>query len=276
MNSLIFDIKEFGLHDGNGMRTTVFLKGCPLKCEWCHNPEGQSFFKEVSRSAKCTDCGLCRRKCSHPECADAGACLKICPQDNVRMIGIEYSPQALAEKLLKNRAFIEKGGVTFSGGEPLCHGEFILETAEHLKGIRTAVETCGYVETDKFIRYTDALDDIFMDIKLIDDAAHVRYTGVGNGLILENASRILSKRFVTIRVPLIPSVTDSDENLSGIAEFLHRYRDNVFVELIPYNRMTGAKYKNLGRIYAPSFDENGAINKNTEIFERKGIRVRAY
>lgn len=277
MNSLIFDIKEFGLHDGSGMRTTVFLKGCPLKCTWCHNPEGQSFFKEVTKNPlKCTSCGLCKRNCAHEECKDLGVCVKICPNNNVKKVGEEYSPQKLAEKLLKNKSFLEKGGVTFSGGEPLCHGDFILETIKELKNIKTAVETCGYVETEKFLSVTDKIDDIFMDIKLIDEDKHIKYTGVSNKLILKNASEILKKRFVTIRIPLIPTVTDTNENFSGIAEFLEPYKNNLVVELIPYNKMTGAKYKNLGRTYNPDFDENAVLNKNTEFFTKKGIKVKVY
>lgn len=277
MNSLIFDIKEFGLHDGSGMRTTVFLKGCPLKCAWCHNPEGQSFYKEISKNPKkCTSCGLCKRECSHEECKDLGVCVKICPNDNVKIAGKEYTPQSLAQKLLKNEGFLRKGGVTFSGGEPLCQGEFIIETVKELKGIKTAVETCGCVDRERFLKVTDVIDDIFMDIKLIDESQHIKYTGVSNKLILENAKALLKKRFVTIRIPLIPSVTDTNENLSGIAEFLLPYKDNVAVELIPYNKMTGAKYGNLGKIYNPPFDENAVLNKNTEIFIKKGLKVKAY
>lgn len=277
MNSLVFDIKEFGLHDGFGMRTTVFLKGCPLKCTWCHNPEGQSFFKEVTKNPlKCTLCGLCTRGCKHKECEDLNVCVKICPNDNVKVVGKDFSPQSLAEKLLKNKSFLEKGGVTFSGGEPLCHSDFIIETINELNGIKTAVETCGYVETEKFLKATEKIDDIFMDIKLIDEAQHIKYTGVSNKLILKNAKALLQKRFVTIRIPLIPSVTDTNENLAGIADFLASFKENVSVELIPYNKMTGAKYKNLGRSYNPDFDENAVLNKNTEIFIKKGLKVKAY
>jgi pyruvate formate lyase activating enzyme len=191
-------------------------------------------------------------------------------------VGEEYSPKKLADKLLKNKAFLEKGGVTFSGGEPLCHGDFILETIGFLGNIRTAVETCGYVGENEFLRVTDKIDDIFMDIKLIDEDEHIKYTGVSNKLILKNARNILAKRFVTVRIPLIPSVTDTDKNLEGISDFLLPYKDNVRVELIPYNRMTGAKYKNLGREYKPDFNENATINKNTNIFTGKGLNAIAY
>ncbi len=277
MNNLIFDIKEFGLHDGSGLRTTVFLKGCPLRCVWCHNPEGQSFLKEKSKNPlRCVSCGLCEKACNHPECKDLGACTKICPNDLVKAVGENYTPKELAEKLLKNKSFLEKGGVTFSGGEPLCHGDFILETIKHLENITTAVETCGYVETEEFLRVTDKIDDIFMDIKLIDEKEHIEYTGKSNKIILENAKSILSKRIVTIRIPLIPGVTDTDKNLNGIMEFLLPYKNNVKVELIPYNKMTGAKYKNLSREYKPSFNENAPLNKNTQIFTAKGINAIAY
>lgn len=277
MNSLIFDIKEFGLHDGSGLRTTVFFKGCPLKCVWCHNPEGQSFLRGKTKNPnKCVSCGLCQRECNHPECNGLGACTKICPNDNVKAVGEYYTPQELSQKLLKNKVFLEGGGVTFSGGEPLCQGDFILETIKYLGNIKTAVETCGYVETKDFLRVTDKIDDIFMDIKLIDEDDHIKYTKKSNRLILENAKSILSKRFVTVRIPLIPAITDTDKNLKGIMEFLLPYKDNVKVELIPYNKMTGAKYKNLGRKYTPEFDENALINKNTGIFTEKGINIVAY
>jgi pyruvate formate lyase activating enzyme len=276
MNNLVFDIKEFGLHDGSGMRTTVFLKGCPLKCEWCHNPEGQSFLPEIMRNSACVSCGLCKRNCTHDECQGLGACVKICPNDFVKRVGKEYTPVSLAEKLLKNKAFLAKGGVTFSGGEPLCHGEFILETVKHLENVKTAVETCGFVETEEFLRVLDKIDDIFMDIKLIDDSMHTKYTGVSNKLILKNATEILKKRFVTVRIPLIPGVTDTDENLKGIADFLAPFKENVAVEMIPYNKMTGAKYKNLGKTYEPSFDEKATLNKNIAFFINNQIKVKAY
>lgn len=277
MNSLIFDIKEFGLHDGSGLRTTVFFKGCPLKCVWCHNPEGQSFIKEISKNqSKCTSCGLCKKHCNHEECKEFDLCLKNCPNDNIKVVGQEFTPESLSEKLLKNKVFLQKGGVTFSGGEPLCQGDFILETIKHLQGIKTAVETCGYVKQEDFIRITDKIDDIFLDIKLIDENEHIKYTGVSNKLILENIKAILSKRFVTIRIPLIPSLTDTDKNLQGIADFLAPYKNNVKVELIPYNKMTGAKYKNLGKEYNPPFNENGTLNKNIGIFTERGITATAY
>lgn len=278
MSDLIFDIKEFALHDGAGLRTTVFFKGCPMRCVWCHNPESHSFFRQTAKNeSKCVHCGLCERKCSHEECKGLGVCVKVCPNNCVRAVGEEFTPEKLVETLNKNRYFIKKGGVTFSGGEPLCHTDFILKTIPLLGNIKTAVETCGYADKADFIRAIDALDDIFMDIKLIDEAEHIKYTGKSNKIILENAGYILSSgRKATFRVPLIPGITDTDENLTGIAEFLKKGRENIKVELIPYNRLTGAKYKSVGREYNPPFDETAPLNKNTGIFEKNGIHAEAF
>ena len=278
MSDLIFDIKEFALHDGSGLRTTVFFKGCPLRCEWCHNPEGQEYHSEIAKNeAKCLHCGLCKTQCNHPECKELPYCIKVCPQNCIRVIGVEYSPKKLADELLKNEYFLKKGGVTFSGGEPLTHADFIIETVKHLKGIKTALETCGFVDRDTFMKGISVIDEIYMDIKLIDDNEHVKYTGMSNRIILDNAVALLdSGRRVTFRVPLIPTVTDTNENLSGIADFLKPYRDTIKVELIPYNMMTGAKYSSVGRSYNPSFDEKAPLNKNTPLFTERGIECIAY
>lgn len=278
MSDLIFDIKEFALHDGSGLRTTVFLKGCPLRCEWCHNPEGQEYSSEVSKNeAKCLHCGLCARPCDHPECEGLPYCIKVCPQNCIRVIGTEYSPEELAAELLKNEYFLKKGGVTFSGGEPMTHAEYIIETVSRLNGIRTAVETCGFAETEELLRAAEVIDDIYYDIKLIDDDEHIKYTGRSNSLILHNFKALMEQgRRVTVRIPLIPTVTDTDKNLTGIASLLSEYKDRVRVELIPYNTMTGAKYSSVGRSYTPSFNENAPLNKNTSPFTERGIECTAY
>ena len=274
--ALIFDIKEFGLHDGRGMRTTVFFKGCPLKCLWCHNPEGISAEQEVARNeSKCSHCGLCRRKCNHPDCIKAGVCLHICPNDLVKLIGREYSCEELAEKLKKNEIFLKNGGVTFSGGEPLLQIDFIVELIKMLN-VKTAVETCGFVNKESFKKAIDNIDDIFIDIKHIDPETHKKFTGQDNKIILENIEMLKkSEKPFTVRTPLIPGLTDTNENLYGIANFLKDAK-NVSVELIPYNRMTGAKYRAIGKEYDPPFDENQKINKNTLPYKEAGIKCIAY
>ena len=193
------------------------------------------------------------------------------------MIGKQYTPKELSTELLKNERFLRKGGVTFSGGEPLCHTDFIIETVSLLGGINTAVETCGYVDSETILRAAKIIDEFYFDIKLIDDNEHIKYTGRSNALILKNASLLLEGgKFLTVRIPLIPGVTDTDENLSGIASFLEPYRNKVKVELIPYNVMTGAKYASVGRKYAPPFNERGHLNKNLTPFMERNITATAY
>lgn len=273
----VFDIKEFALHDGRGMRTTVFLKGCPLRCVWCHNPEGLNFEIEAARDTeKCTGCGLCQKSCSHEECRGFGVCLKRCPGNFVRSIGREYTPRQLAQQLLKNESFLKKGGVTFSGGEPLGQAEFIWDTLEYLGDISTAIETCGFVSEKIFRQAIEKFDDIFIDIKHIDAEQHRRLTGQSNERILQNLRQLIeSSKPFTVRVPLIPGLTDTDENLNGIAEFLVSAK-HVRVELLPYNPMTGAKYKAIGRQYTPCFEEKKAVCKNTAAFTARNIPCIAY
>ena len=278
MTGIVFDIKEFGLHDGAGLRTTVFLKGCPMRCAWCHNPEGISPEREVVRNLKkCTGCGLCRKPCTHDECRGLGYCTKICPNDNVKAAGEIYTPEALAERLLLDREFLEFGGVTFSGGEPLRQTDFILETISHLDGIPTACETCGMVAPAVFRRAVEKIDDVYIDIKLFDEEEHKKWTGCSNKVILENVAYLMaSGKIFTVRTPLIPGVTDRDENFEAIAAFLAPAKERVKVELIPYNRMAGAKYRSVGREYRPPFDEDRPLNKNIRPYEALGIPARAF
>ena len=278
MTGLVFDIKEFALHDGSGLRTTVFLKGCPLRCAWCHNPEGMSPGRETARDLKkCRGCGLCRRPCDHEECRDLGVCVKICPEDAVRAVGRIMTSGELSRRLLKNREFLKEGGVTFSGGEPLLQTDFILETAGLLPEIHLAVETSACVRPEIFRRAVAAIDEIYADLKLADPALHEKWTGVRNDFILENLRWLMGTgRDFTVRVPLIPGVTDTPENLSGIASFLEPGRKTVKVELIPYNPMTGAKYRSVGREYNPSFDEKAPLRKDLSPFLERGIPSVAY
>ncbi len=278
MTGLVFDIKEFALHDGTGLRTTVFLKGCPLRCAWCHNPEGMKPGRELARDLKkCRRCGRCLSPCGHEECRGLGACVKICPEDAVKAVGRLYTPEELARRLLRNREFLAAGGVTFSGGEPLLQTGFILETAELLPGIGLAVETSASVPPETFRRALSRIGEIYADLKLIDPREHEKWTGSDNRLILQNLAWLLkSGRKFTARVPLIPGVTDTPENLSGIAAFLSPGAGRVRVELIPYNPMTGAKYRSVGREYAPGFDEKAPLRRDLSPFLEAGLEAAAY
>lgn len=247
-SGIIFDIKEFAVHDGPGLRTTVFLKGCPLSCIWCHNPEGQSRMPQEMRSP-------------------AG----------VRRVGREYLSQELAE-LLNRQATILKsgeGGVTFSGGEPLMQAVFIAEVIDLLDDFHILLDTSGYGSERDFRLLLERVDLVYYDLKLIERQAHKRYTGRYNDLILRNL-RTLSTSGVpfVIRVPLVPGVTDTNENLSEIARTIRDMPDMQRVDLLPYNRAAGAKYLAAGMEFKPDYDETSSVNANVTIFEKAGIKVR--
>jgi len=243
----VFDIKEFAVHDGPGLRTTVFLKGCPLRCAWCHNPEGL-----------------------HPE-----------PQEmhsitGDRTVGQHTSAEDLAQ-LLNRQAFILKaneGGVTFSGGEPLMQSDFVAETIDRLDDIPVLLDTSGYAEADDFDCVVKRCHVVYFDLKLIDPALHRRYTGRDNAPILANLQRLADSGVpYLIRVPLVPGVTDTDANLTAIAEVIRDLPGLVEVHLLPYNRAAGAKYRGVGMMFEPMWDETLACNTNVTHFTEVGLKV---
>ena len=246
-SGIVFDIKEFSIHDGPGIRTTVFLKGCPMQCMWCHNPEGQSRQPQIIRSP-------------------AGE----------RLAGKEYTTVELAS-LLNQQADIlraNEGGITFSGGEPLLQADFVIEVIELLDNTHVLIETCGYGQERDFRRLVNRSDLVFFDLKLIDRAAHQHYTGCSNVLILRNLTVLneMGKPFL-VRVPLVPRVTDTNQNLSAIIMTLRGMSGLLGVELLPYNKAAGSKYQFAGMEFKPEYDEAQEINLNTDIFEQAGIKV---
>ena len=179
MTGTIFDIKEFSLHDGPGARTTVFLKGCPLRCRWCHNPEGLKREEQLMvKTARCKSCGRCFMPCEHPECQLFKRCIHACPEGLVEISGKKIEAKELAGILMRNADILNfnNGGITISGGEPLMQWEFVEELIESLD-CHTAIETSGYAEKDIFKRIIDKVDYILMDIKLADREEHKKYTG---------------------------------------------------------------------------------------------------
>jgi pyruvate formate lyase activating enzyme len=246
---IVFDIKEFTVHDGPGIRTTVFLKGCPLACMWCHNPESQSIQPQIIRSPS-----------------------------GERLAGREYEAGELAALLNQQAALLwaNEGGITFSGGEPLFQADFVAEVIDRLeKGTHVLLDTCGHASRADFQLVLARSDLVFYDLKLIDRQAHLHYTGVDNDLILSNLEVLgaSGKPFV-IRVPLVPGVTDTDENLAGIATAVQNMPALVEVDLLPYNRAAGAKYRYAGMEFKPDYDETRPLNFNTKIFEQFGLKVK--
>jgi pyruvate formate lyase activating enzyme len=247
-SGIVFDIKEFAVHDGPGVRTTVFLKGCPLACMWCHNPEGQSIQPQVIRSLS-----------------------------GERVAGTEYSARELASLLNKQAAILRTngGGITFSGGEPLFQAEFVAEVIDNLDDLHILLDTCGYCSQQDFLLLLPRSNLIFYDLKLIDSETHRHYTGCDNDLILHNLQLISEsgKPFI-IRVPLVPGVTDTDENLAGIAKTIEKLPGLIEVDLLPYNRAAGSKYRYIGREFMPEYDETRPLNINMQIFEQSGLKVK--
>ncbi len=256
MKGIIFDIKEFTIHDGPGSRITVFLKGCPLRCSWCHNPEGLTISKQLMyKSNFCSHCGSCLKTCEHEECKPFGRCLHACQNGCLNVVGEEQEAKELAAQLLKNADILKimGGGITISGGEPLMQPDFACELAICLGNTHKALQTSGYAELEIYQKVVGQMDYVLQDIKLANEEEHIRYTGVSNQKILKNIEwlKTSGKEFV-FRVPLIPEITDTEENLRAIAKIVGDRR----TELMPYNSLAGAKYPMMNMEYSLKAEKN--------------------
>ncbi len=277
--ALVFSIEEFSVFDGPGIRTTVFLKGCPLRCEWCHNPEGQGFNNSIVRSANgCIGCGECRRRAEKVggKYIFTESSIENCPRNLLRYAAKSYTSEELCSHLSKNFAVLNGngGGITFSGGEPLANPDFLLECLALTRGkVNRAVQTSGYADSEIFEKVLEGCDYMLFDLKLADEEAHKRYTGVSNRKILHNFSTLAKggKSFV-VRMPMIPTITDTEDNVRRIAEILKQNGVN-YIELLPYNKLAGAKYPLVGLKYEPSFDGNAEPHLRTQIFAEYGIEA---
>lgn len=258
---------RYSIHDGPGIRTVVFLKGCPLTCWWCHNPEGQDAAREiVFFQSKCQRCGRCLAVCPHqaicPEtfrtlrdrCVVCGACVDACRAGARGSAGRTITVSELLAEIKRDTIFYDEsgGGVTFSGGEPLVQAVFLKEALAGCKALRihTAVDTCGYAPRETLLSVCDYVDLFLFDLKVMDDGRHQRYTGVSNALILENL-RLLDDlgRDIAIRVPLIPGLNDDEENLRKTAEFVSSLKRVPCVHLLPYHEIGVDKHARLGKAY---------------------------
>ncbi|MEE0946672.1 MAG: glycyl-radical enzyme activating protein [Acutalibacteraceae bacterium] len=260
---IISDIKRFAVHDGDGIRTTLFLKGCSLKCVWCHNPEGIAFNPQLAvYSNKCTGCMECAKVCPNNAhifkdgvhefksdlCKECSECEKNCFSKAITLYGKRVTVDEILPLLLEDRAFYEtsSGGVTLSGGECLCQADFCAELLKRLKeeGIHTAVDTCGYVQResiDKVLPYTDVF---LYDIKAIDSNVHIKCTGQPNELILENLKYIDSmNKAIEIRIPYVPDYNSGE--IEKIGKFIAELKNVTKVRVLAYHNYSGSKYEAL-------------------------------
>ncbi len=293
----IFDIKQFAVHDGPGIRTTIFLKGCPLECSWCHNPEGIDYEDDLFfYESKCIGCGSCVGVC--PEnaiemkgkiinidrdlCQLCGNCSEVCPTAALEIAGKRMSVEEVMDEIERSTIYHDtsSGGVTLSGGEPFQQFEFMKELIERCKekDIHVTVDTCGHVETEKLDEVKDKIDLFLFDLKIMDEDLHKEYIGVGNEKILKNLKSLLREgdNEVIIRFPLIPGITDTKENISSILDFLAPLKGVREIDVLPYHDVR-EKYNRLGKEYeikdieAPGRER---IEKIKRRFEEEGYLVK--
>ena len=256
----VFNVQRFSLHDGPGIRTTVFLKGCPARCAWCHNPESQSFAPEVlTVETRCASCGTCREVCPHgapppgSELCDAcGACVDACPAGARQLVGREATVEEVIDDVLKDRVFFEEsgGGVTFSGGEPLSQLPFLTRLLQEAQGhgLHRAVDTCGYAPREALLGLAPLVDLFLFDVKLPDDDRHRRATGLPSGPILSNLRALVEVHpAVWIRVPVVPGHTDAPEDVEAVAALVAGLGRPCPVSLLPFHATGAAKARRLGR-----------------------------
>ncbi|MDE6398814.1 MAG: glycyl-radical enzyme activating protein [Clostridiales bacterium] len=275
----VFSIEEFSVHDGPGVRTSVFLKGCSLRCIWCHNPEGQNFSAEIYKNIHgCTGCGACleagRRASGERKLTQES--IAVCPRHLLRQCGKDYTAEELVAVILGYKNFYrDGGGVTFTGGEPLAQPEFLAECLGLLRGkVHRAIQTSGFAESEVFRQILSMADYVLYDLKIMDGKESEKHMGANNDRILDNFA-ILAQSGVpyVVRVPLIPTVTDTESNLRAIADFMVK-NGAKYAELMPYNKLAGSKYAAVNRKYSPSFDESAAKIPSLEIFEERGIKAK--
>ncbi len=294
---VIFDLKKYSIHDGPGIRTTVFLKGCPLNCFWCHNPEGQSFGPELMvRSSRCLkECSACLSVCEPGalaktgdlpildlgKCHICGRCAEICPTQALAVVGRRVRPAEIVAEIEKDRIFYEQsgGGVTFSGGEPLAQPDFLAELLAECRrsGFHTVLDTCGYVPPETIKKIIGLVDLFLFDLKVMDEFRHREFTGQSNRLILENLRLLAQKnQKILIRLPIIPGVNDDDENTGRTVAFLHSLKTIDRISLLPYHKLGKEKYRSLQRenrgagLESPSSE---TIRKIRRSLEEQGFKT---
>lgn len=281
----ILHLQRMSVHDGPGLRTTVFLKGCPMACPWCHNPESQAFGQEFATlEARCMACGSCREAC--PEgtaaggagCHRCGGCAEACPTGARRGVGDEMTPDALVKTLLRDRLFFDQsgGGVTFSGGEPLCQPAFLRDVMPRLRreGVHLALDTCGAVGRPELLELAALADLVLFDVKHLDPESHRRWTGVPLAPVLGNLEALAAVHpAVWIRVPLIPGVNDDPANLEATARLAARLPGVRQVNLLPYHAFGGHKATrdDIPRLAPTDPPTPAALDAARTLFQQHGL-----
>lgn len=266
---IIFDIQRFSLHDGPGIRTTVFLKGCSMRCRWCHNPESWSVDPQLMfYRDRCTDCLACVDACENHVhrsqqgvhtvqfslCNSEGTCVDRCAYGALKICGKERNVREVLEEVMADGAYYQNsgGGLTVSGGEPMLQVSFVRELLAGAKerGLHTCMETSGYARTESYRQIREFVDLFLFDIKHTNDAKHTEYTGVSNKLILRNLEALYEGGAqILIRCPIIPGINDTDEHIGGIAELMRKYPGLEGPEILPYHDMGKSKWRQIGGSY---------------------------
>lgn len=295
-SAVIFNVQKYSVHDGPGIRTTVFFKGCPLKCAWCHNPESHSPKYELMFNVdRCVGCGKCASRCPEgaitivdgksfidkEKCKICHKCSDCCPNSAIEYVGEECTSNEIFSRVLKDQIFYDEsgGGVTFSGGEPMMHVDCVAEVAQRCKdrGIHVAIETSGFAPWSSFEKIVDKVDLFLFDIKLVDNELHKQYVGADNHIILENIKKLsdLNKR-IWIRMPMITGINDGEENLDLTMDFLKTIQFE-HINLLPYHSIGKGKYTKLGREYKLQYIEQPSPERMEELaqkFRNKGFKVK--
>lgn len=290
---MIFNIQPFSIQDGPGIRTTIFMKGCNMKCYWCHNPESLSGKSELQFfPAKCIACGSCVKVCPYPKdglsarfterCVLCGECVRNCFSEAVVMSGKTYGVDELIEVISKDRAIYESsgGGITFSGGEPLLQADFVVEVLKKSReaGIDTAIESALNLPWDTVERAVPYVDHFMCDFKVFDSSRHREATGMGNERVLENISSLCAiHQDVLVRTPIIPGFNDSHEDIERIAGFLSRLERPPQAELLAFHGICIGKYQSLNRKYKAEglkTPEKTVLAELADHYKTRGITVK--
>jgi pyruvate formate lyase activating enzyme len=268
----IFDIKRYAIHDGPGIRTTIFLKGCSLRCQWCQNPEGQETDPEIIlRSSRCAkECHECVSVCpldaiskdgnsieiDKTKCDLCAKCEDVCVYEALEVVGRELTTQQVMDEIEKDKVFFDEsgGGITFSGGEPLVQLDFLEGLIREIKkkNIHVALDTSGYISFEDLDKISDKVDLFLYDLKMMDEEKHEQYTGVSNKLILENLKKLVERgKSVAVRIPLISGINDDDQSIQRFVEYLQSIKNIKQINLLSYHKGGSEKHKRLRRERSP-------------------------